>query len=236
MNDTMNGLGPPEIDNTAQFGACVPDPVIVQAAPAGDIAERHAAVWAGVVEYLPDLRGFARSLTPNRHHAEDLVQGAVVRALGAAHQFTPGTNIRAWLFTILRNACFNQWRSSGSRPVPLDDYLGHMPATAPDQDANLEFCDFRRAFAQLAPDQREALMLVGAAGLDYKAAAEACGCAIGTVKSRVSRARATVKILMDGGSLSLRRQEVVPVSTMDIAFALDGSGAALHRRAPALRK
>jgi RNA polymerase sigma-70 factor (ECF subfamily) len=207
--------------------------VTAPALSTGDAAERHAAVCAGAVEYLPDLRAFARSLSSNRHQADDLVQGAILRALGAAHQFKPGTNIKAWLFTILRNLCFNQWRSPGARPIPLDDCFVHMPITVPDQDANLEFCDFRRAFAQLVPEQREALMLVGASGLDYKAAAAVCGCAVGTVKSRVSRARAIVKSLMDGGAMSLRRQDLVPVSTMDIAFALNGSGAALHHRAHA---
>jgi RNA polymerase sigma-70 factor (ECF subfamily) len=234
MNDSMNEPSPPEIGKAAQSGVCLPDPVTAQAVPARDAAERHAAVCAGAIEYLPDLRAFARSLSSSPHQADDLVQGAILRALGASHQFKPDTNIKAWLFTILRNLCFNQWRSPGARSIPLDDCFGHMPVTIPDQDANLEFCDFRRAFAQLVPEQREALMLVGAAGLDYQAAAAVCGCAVGTVKSRVSRGRAIVKSLMEGsGAMSLRRQDVVPVSTMDIAFALAGSGAALHRPAHA---
>jgi RNA polymerase sigma-70 factor (ECF subfamily) len=235
MNDSMNDRSAPAIDQAVQSDARVPDPAAVRVLSASDMAERHGAVCAGAVKYLPDLRAFARSLSSSRHQADDLVQGAIVRALGAAHQFTPGTNIKAWLFTILRNVCFNQWRSPSSRQLALDDCVGYMPVTGPEQEANLEFCDFRRAFAQLVPEQREALMLVGASGLDYKEAAEICGCAVGTVKSRVSRARAIVKSLMDGGgALSLRRQDLVAISTMDIAFALDGSGAALHQRAQAL--
>jgi len=225
MNDSMNDRSPPEIGKAAQSGARVQ---AAQALSADDAAERHAAVCAGAVEYLPDLRAFARSMASNGHQADDLVQGAILRGLGASHQFTPGTNIKAWLFTILRNVLFNQWRSPASRQLALDDYLGHMPITVPDQEANLEFCDFRRAFAQLVPEQREALLLVGASGLDYKEAAAICGCAVGTVKSRVSRARAIVKSLMDTGAMVLRRQDLVPISTMDIAFALGGSGAALH--------
>ena len=222
MNNSQNKRSPHEAADAEQ-----------SAAPAYDAAERHAAVCAGVVKHLPDLRAFARSLAANWHQADDLVQGAIARALGASHQFTPGTNIQAWLFTILRNAHFNQWRLPGSRHLALDDCLGHMPFTIPDQDSKLELCDFRRAFAQLRPEQREALILVGASGLDYRAAATVCGCAVGTMKSRVSRARATVKALMDGGTISLRRQDVVPVSTMDIAFAFGSSGAALQQRAPA---
>jgi RNA polymerase sigma-70 factor (ECF subfamily) len=96
----------------------------------------------------------------------------------------------------------------------------------------LHFCDFRRAFAQLTPEQREALLLVSASGLEYGEAAAISGCAVGTVKSRVSRARASLKALIDGGGvLSLRRRDVVPISGMDIAFALDRSGAALLHRA-----
>jgi RNA polymerase sigma-70 factor (ECF subfamily) len=233
MNDSTNDRSP-ETNEAAQAGPRVSESAPVpRVLSADDAAQRHAAVCAGAVKHLPDLRAFARSLSSNGHQADDLVQGAILRALDAAHQFTPGTNIKAWLFTILRNIFFNQWRSPVSRQLALDDCLAHMPVTAPDQESNLEFCDFRRAFAQLVPEHREALMLIGAAGLDYDTAAGICGCAVGTVKSRVSRARAIMKSLMDGGTLSLRRQDVVPISTMDIAIALSGSGDALHHRAPA---
>jgi RNA polymerase sigma-70 factor, ECF subfamily len=232
MNDPTKDRSPHEPKSAPPSAAHVPEPRDAHGAlSAADTAERHAVVCAGAVKHLPELRAFARSLTSNGHQADDLAQGAILRALDAAHQFTPGTNIKAWLFTILRNMFFNQWRSPASRQLALDDCLGYMPVTAPDQEANLEFCDFRRAFAQLVPDHREALMLVGAAGLDYEAAAGICGCAVGTVKSRVSRARSIIRSLMDNGDLSLRRQDVVPISTMDIAIALNGAGAALHHRA-----
>lgn len=210
------------------------DDAEVSVLPSNDAAERHAAVCAGVVEHLPALRNFARSLAVQSHLADDLVQGAILRALAASHQFTPGTNIQAWLFTILRNGHYNQWRSPASRHITLDDCLGHMPVTPPDQEAKLEFCDFRRAFAELVPEQREALMLVGAAGLEYGEAATICGCPVGTVKSRVSRARASVRASMDGDSaIALRRRDLRPISTMNIALALGGAGAALYHRASA---
>jgi RNA polymerase sigma-70 factor (ECF subfamily) len=92
----------------------------------------------------------------------------------------------------------------------------------------LELCDFRRAFAQLVPDQREALILIGAAGLSYSEAAAVCNCAAGTIKSRVSRARAAVRAMMDGGAMDLNRRDVTPISAMDLALALETSIAACN--------
>jgi RNA polymerase sigma-70 factor (ECF subfamily) len=183
-----------------------------------EVAKRHATVCAGAVDYMRDLRVYARALTKNHAQADDLVQGAILRALEASRQFTPGTNIRAWLFTILRNVLYNNWRSPVSHHVGLED-CHYAPTTAPTQEASLEFCDLRRAFAELGQDQRDALLLVGASGLDYKSAAVVSGCAAGTMKSRVSRGRATLRTLMDGGPLSVKRREVEPISTMDIAFS-----------------
>ncbi|GAB2178435.1 sigma-70 family RNA polymerase sigma factor [Dongia sp. agr-C8] len=192
-----------------------------------ETAERHAVVWASVVEYLPDLRAFANALVGSRHQADDLVQVAILRALEAAQQFTPGTNFKAWVFTILRNVLYNQWRSPASRHMSLDDCIEYAPTVAPSQQMTLEFCDFRRAFAQLVPEQREALLLISVSGFEYGEAAAMCGCAIGTVKSRVSRARAVLRGLMDGGSMALRRQHVSPVAMMDVAgFGVSGVTAA----------
>lgn len=189
--------------------------------------DRHATVCAGAVDYLRDLRVYARSLTKNHSQADDLVQGAILRALEASHQFTPGTNLKAWMFTILRNVLYNNWRSPVSRHVGFED-CHYAPTTAPTQEASLEFCDLRRAFAELGQDQRDALLLVGAAGLDYQSAAVVSGCAAGTMKSRVSRGRAILRTLMDGGPLSVRRREVEPISTTDIAFAFAAPYATRH--------
>jgi RNA polymerase sigma-70 factor (ECF subfamily) len=231
MSEASEHQLPSATDETCALGPS--DPVSV---PAGE--DRHAVVCAGAVKYLPDLRAFAGALAGNRHLADDLVQVAILRAIDAAQQFTPGTNFKAWIFTILRNASYNQWRSPASRQVPLEESDGYAPVSPPTQDGNLEFCDFRRAFAQLVPEQREALLLIGASGLGYEEAAEICGCATGTVKSRVSRARTNLRALMDGDSLALRRHDVVPISTLDLTLALEASGSDLMRparRMPAAR-
>jgi len=117
-----------------------------------------------ILACLPHLRAFARSLTGDRDRADDLVQDAVLRALGAAQQFTPGTNFKAWIFTILRNLYFNEFRRNPSLFRPLEAADIEMHATLPAQQAGLEFDDFRRAFAMLPAEQREALVLVGADG------------------------------------------------------------------------
>ena len=186
-----------------------------------DAAERRAAVSAGIVALLPQLRAFSHSLTKNRHQAEDLMQTAIQRALGASHQFMPGTNFKAWSFTIIRNAFYNQWRASASRNVALEDEsTNFIPSVAATQEATLEVCDLRRALAQLGRDQRQALFLVAVSGLEYEAAGRICGVAKGTMKSRVSRARGNLRALMDGGSVKLRRNKLKPISALGIASAL----------------
>src|SRR5262245_39864704 len=157
---------------------------------------RSAVVEEEVLACLPHLRAFARSLTGDRDRADDLVQDAVLRALGAAEQFTPGTNFKAWIFTILRNLYFNEFRRNPSLFRPLEAADMEMHATSPAQQAGLEFDDFRRAFAKLPAEQREALVLVGADGFKYEEAAAICGCAVGTIKSRVSRARRDLQAML----------------------------------------
>jgi RNA polymerase sigma-70 factor, ECF subfamily len=167
-----------------------------------------------LVEVLPHLRAFARSLTRRREQADDLVNDAVVRALAAAEQFQPHTNFKAWMFTILRNLYYNEGRKN--RPtVPFDEVETLMRAIPPTQEAALEFCDFRRAFWQLSDDHREVLILVGASGLSYEDAAAVCGCAVGTIKSRVSRARSELVHLMSNDALRIARTEAAPVSGSD---------------------
>lgn len=181
-------------------------------------------VSAGVVETLSNLRAFARSLTRNPQQADDLVHDAVVRALSAAHQFTPGTNFKAWIFTILRNLFYNQGRKPWSRHLPLDDLTVNEPSIRANQEDALAFCDFRRAFWQLAPEHREVLTLVGASGMSYEEAAAVCRCPIGTVKSRVSRGRRELKDLLDGGNLDLPRKALDPVAEADIDRMLERAG------------
>jgi RNA polymerase sigma-70 factor (ECF subfamily) len=185
-----------------------------------DTAERYAAVCDQVVRYLPNLRAFANSLARDPHLADDLVQATILRALEASHQFTPGSNFKAWSFTILRNVFYNRLRMPESRHVALDASTGYVPITEPSQDKTLEFCDLRRAFAQLPPDHRQSLLLVGLSGLEYGAAAKICGMAKGTMKSRVSRARSSLKKLMEDGQLALSRRDVAAVSSQELATAL----------------
>ena len=151
-----------------------------------------------VVQNLPRLTGFARRLAGNRSFADDLVQETVLRALVHADQFHPGTNLLAWLTTILRNAYFNEKRRQ-RRIGPLDPTSVPAPAISDEQEWHLRMRDVTCRFATLPAAQREALILVGANGYSYDHAAKLAGCAVGTMKSRVSRARSELQNLLDRG-------------------------------------
>ena len=149
---------------------------------------------------LPDLRVFARFLARDRALADDLVQDALVRALGALHQYQPGTSLKAWVFTILRNAYYEQGRRR-RREVALDDAAMDREApmqAAPDHGSRAELHDLQRLVWQLPPLLREALTLVGAQELSYDEAAAICRVPVGTMKARVSRARTTLSRAMHG--------------------------------------
>jgi RNA polymerase sigma-70 factor, ECF subfamily len=150
----------------------------------------------GIVAALPNLRAFAISLTGNRDRADDCVQNAVLKALSNKERFEPGTNLRAWLFTILRNGLYSEHRSRRREVEDPDGSYVAQLATAPDQGAKLDLQDVQAALAQLRPDQREAILLIAAEGLTYEEAAGILGVAAGTVKSRVSRARQRLAKLM----------------------------------------
>jgi len=147
------------------------------------------SVRAAMLQAVPSLRAFAISLSGNVDRADDLVQETLARALAHIDSFQPGTNMQAWLFTILRNLFRSEYRKRRREVEDVDGRFADGLQSQPDQHAKLEFADFRAALAQLPPDQREALILVGAAGFSYEEVAKICGCAIGTVKSRVNRAR-----------------------------------------------
>jgi RNA polymerase sigma-70 factor, ECF subfamily len=145
---------------------------------------------------VPGLRAFAMSLCGKMDRADDLVQETLLRALSNIDSFTPGTNMSAWLFTILRNLFRSEYRK---RRREVEDGDGRFSATLkmqPDQPGHIEFEEFRAALAKLPPDQREALVLVGASGFSYEEAANICGCAVGTIKSRVNRARTRLTELL----------------------------------------
>lgn len=142
-----------------------------------------------LISAIPNLRAFAVSLCGNSDRADDLVQETLVKAWGSLASFTEGTNLTAWLFTILRNIYYSEYRKR-RREAPDPDGAIAARLVAPDsQHAHMDFLDFREALQKLPVDQREALILVAASGLSYEEAAEICGCAAGTMKSRVNRAR-----------------------------------------------
>ncbi|WP_439815748.1 sigma-70 family RNA polymerase sigma factor [Zavarzinia sp. CC-PAN008] len=191
------------------------EPIPVPQPPASE-EERDKArryVQGLIVDSLTHLRAVARFLTGNRERADDLVQDAIVRALAAAHQFQPGSNFKAWIFTILRNEFYNSARKNRLKVQSLDDTVIEVVGTPATQDAQLELDDFRRSFWLLSPEHREVLMLVGASGISYDEASEICGVAVGTIKSRVSRARRELARLMEGGKNLGKRGEgnAIPV-------------------------
>ncbi|PJI84477.1 RNA polymerase sigma-70 factor (ECF subfamily) [Yoonia maricola] len=143
-----------------------------------------------LVTHLPALRAFALSLTRNRATADDMMQDAVLKAWTNMDKFEAGTNMRAWLFTILRNNYYSSRRKLNREVADVDNAFSDTLSVKPDHDGRLQMMDFKVAFEQLADEHREALILVGASGFSYDDAAEMCGVATGTMKSRVNRARA----------------------------------------------
>ena len=147
------------------------------------------AVRQGLISFLPNLRAFAIALCGDADRADDLVQDTMLKAWNSLDSFQEGTNLRAWLFTILRNTYFSDCRRR-RREVPDDDgeYVAQL-CVPPSQHGAVDAQDVLKALGHLTEDQREALILVGAEGFAYEEAATICGCAVGTIKSRVNRAR-----------------------------------------------
>ena len=178
---------------------------------------REAAARDGwrddVVALIPSLRAFAWSLSHNAAEADDLVQDTLTKAWTHREKFELGTNLRAWLFTILRNTYYT---AVVRRRREVQDEDGKMAATLgeqPSQDWSLAVRSLRIALAKLPDEHREALVLVGAAGLTYEEAAEICGCALGTIKSRVNRARAKLLVLMEAEAPSDTFASTAPSET-----------------------
>ena len=142
-----------------------------------------------MLSLLPNLRAFAVSIVGNYDYADDLVQETIMKAWAKQNSFEPGTNMKAWLFTILRNEFYSQARKNKRIVLDGDGTYTENLRTPAEQPGHLDLKDLQRALNELPPDQREALVLVGASGLSYDEAANICDCAIGTIKSRVNRAR-----------------------------------------------
>jgi RNA polymerase sigma-70 factor (ECF subfamily) len=138
---------------------------------------------------IPKLRAFAISLCGRGARADDLVQETLVKAWANLGSFAPGSNMIGWLFTILRNEFYSEFRKRRHEVEDEEGRYAALQSTRPAQEGQLEFLEFRDALNRLADDHREALILVGASGLSYEEAAAVCRCAVGTMKSRVSRAR-----------------------------------------------
>lgn len=157
-----------------------------------------------LAQVIPHLRAFGRSLSGNRDTADDLVQETLLKAWAARERFQAGTNMRAWTFIILRNLFLSQMRRSKFKGEWDDLTADKLLAAPASQDRHVELGDMQRALMELPETQREALILVGAGGFAYEEAAEICGCAVGTIKSRVARGRTALEALMEEGKLKPR--------------------------------
>ena len=166
--------------------------------PDPEFKEQLAAV-------IPHLRAFGRSLSGSRDLADDLVQETLLKAWAARKRFQAGTNMRAWTFIILRNLFLSQMRRARFKGEWDELTASKLLAAPASQDRHIELGDMQRALLHLPQPQREALILVGAGGFAYEEAAEICGCAVGTIKSRVARGRVALESLLNDGKLPSRR-------------------------------
>ena len=174
------------------------------------IALPDAEFKAQLAQVIPHLRAFGRSVSGSRDLADDLVQETLMKAWAARARFQAGTNMRAWTFIILRNLYLSQMRRSRFRGE-WDDLVADRILAAPaGQDKQVELGDMQRALMHLPQPQREALILIGAGGFAYEEAAEICGVAVGTIKSRVARGRVALDALLTNGTLPSRRSHSIP--------------------------
>jgi RNA polymerase sigma-70 factor (ECF subfamily) len=156
------------------------------------LTERDHDVEALLIGSVPNLRAFANSLCGDPTRADDLVQDTLVKAWTNLSTFEKGSNLKAWLFTILRNTYFSELRKRRREVEDADGAMAERMSVPPDQPIQMDIVDFRNAFGTLSDDQKEVLLLVGAEGFSYEEAAKITSTAVGTVKSRVNRARAAL--------------------------------------------
>lgn len=162
---------------------------------------------------VPNLRAFAKSLAGNADYADDLVQETLIKAWKNRTTFAEGSNLKAWLFTILRNTFLSDRRKRKFEVEDPDGILAGKLSTHAAQTGHMDLLDFSEAFDKLPDDQREALILIGAEGFSYEEAALMCGCAVGTIKSRVNRARNKLLELMAIDASDLESDRVVHHAT-----------------------
>jgi RNA polymerase sigma-70 factor (ECF subfamily) len=163
-------------------------------------AAGEAVFKRDLVALIPHLRAFARTLCGDATAADDLAQDAVMKAWDARSSFQAGTNMKAWTFMILRNQFYSEKRRSWRQSQLDQESAERTLMAADDPEAPVALDEMRLALAMLPSEQREALILVGAGGFAYEEAADICGCAVGTVKSRVSRARRALQGILERGA------------------------------------
>jgi RNA polymerase sigma-70 factor (ECF subfamily) len=156
------------------------------------VSQRDPDLEALLIGSVPNLRAFANSLCGDPTRADDLVQDTLVKAWTNLASFEKGSNLKAWLFTILRNTYFSELRKRRREVEDADGAISERMSVLPDQHVHMDIVAFRKAFGILSDDQKEVLLLVGAEGFSYEEAAEITSAAVGTVKSRVNRARAAL--------------------------------------------
>jgi RNA polymerase sigma-70 factor, ECF subfamily len=183
---------------------------------------------------IPRLRRYARALTRDLARADDLVQSCLTRALAKQHLWQPGTDLRAWLFTILHNQHVNDVRRSVHEGVNVDiEEMAPVLSVSPSTIAVLELRDLDAAIAKLAPEQRQVILLVGLEGMQYEEVALILGVPVGTVRSRLSRGRAQLRKLMDMGDEALPRPDLRSPARPKCRAVGPPRSAARHDRAPA---
>lgn len=164
---------------------------------------------------IPHLRAFARSLCGNATLADDVAQDTLLKAWNARERFIPGSNLKAWTFTILRNQFYSikrrSWRATSLEPEVAEQTI----VATSDAEQSVHLNELRRGLDMLQDDQREAIILIGASGLSYEEAAEICGCAVGTIKSRVSRARKALEVIMETGKFDTDADNIDAVNAID---------------------
>lgn len=181
-----------------------------QADPGDRLSDREFKTL--LADVIPHLRAYGRSLSGNADLADDLTQDTMVKAWASRERFERGTSIKAWTFVILRNTFLSQMRRNKFRGDYDEQMVERTLATPAAQEDSSQITDLQRGLMELPEDQREALILVGAGGMSYEEAATICDCALGTMKSRVSRARKALEEIMESGQFAQSRSDTMPAS------------------------
>jgi RNA polymerase sigma-70 factor (ECF subfamily) len=165
---------------------------------------------------IPKMRAFGRTMCGDAASGDDLAQDSLLKAWTAHGSYRPGTNMKGWVFMIMRNGFYSDKRRSWRR-VEMDEARERSLLAVSNPTAALELDEVRRALQRLPEEQREALLLIGAGGFSYEEVAEIAGCAVGTIKSRVSRARDAIALILAEGSFG--KDDILPSQAMGAIMA-----------------